>query len=126
MTENFYCTICLNELENNIIIKWKCGHKFHEECIKNWNNGCPICRNNNLVENYISKFFTEDKINCFDRLHNLKVCNHHHYIYLNLWKNRSCIENNHKFLIVRPYGVIVICKTCKRYQCHNLMHNIND
>ena len=123
---NIKCSICLNVLENDIISKWKCNHKFHSKCISTWNNGCPLCRNNILIDDiFIEKFFTDDKINNFDRLHNLKVSKHHHSIYLNLWKNKSCIDNNHNFLLVRPYGVIVICKTCKRYECYNLMHNIN-
>ena len=126
INDNIKCSICLNVLENDIISKWKCNHKFHSKCISTWNNGCPLCRNNILIDDiFIEKFFTDDKINNFDRLHNLKVSKHHHSIYLNLWKNKSCIDNNHNFLLVRPYGVIVICKTCKRYECYNLMHNIN-
>ena len=125
MSENLNCAICLNILENDIISKWKCNHKFHNICISTWNNGCPICRNNVLIEDINEKFFTDDKIKSFDRLHNLKVSNLYHIIYLNLWKNKSCIENKHNFLLVKPYGVIVICKTCKRYECHNLKHNIN-
>lgn len=43
------CTICLNEMdENNEVIKLKCLHHFHKDCIqeylKEYNYKCPLCR----------------------------------------------------------------------------------
>jgi hypothetical protein len=42
------CTICLDSLNNNNKVSTlKCGHKFHNCCIKNWmkiKKTCPICR----------------------------------------------------------------------------------
>jgi hypothetical protein len=41
------CPICMSsDLELNII-ETNCGHKFHEECIKDYgtyNTTCPVCR----------------------------------------------------------------------------------
>ena len=40
------CTICLENLTDNII-KLKCSHLYHKECIKNWikkKPNCPMCR----------------------------------------------------------------------------------
>lgn len=39
------CSICLQEYRT--FIRLKCGHKFHEKCIKNWSQEsyrCPLCR----------------------------------------------------------------------------------
>ena len=43
------CNICLDTFEESSkILKLKCGHIFHYDCIKNWlqnhNNKCPVCR----------------------------------------------------------------------------------
>ena len=39
------CAICFETLEENIINKWSCNHKFHSNCIKQWKkNSCPLCR----------------------------------------------------------------------------------
>jgi hypothetical protein len=45
------CSMCLqtmsNPLKNGPVIKLKCGHKFHSDCLKTWlirNNTCPLCR----------------------------------------------------------------------------------
>lgn len=42
------CCICLNKLSENVI-KLKCNHYFHNNCISDWfgvNMSCPICREN--------------------------------------------------------------------------------
>ena len=51
------CSICLESLQldagsnNDEIIKLKCGHSYHQQCIKDWRSGsmesskrCPLCR----------------------------------------------------------------------------------
>ena len=44
------CPICIeNFVNNDIIIKLKCGHNYHKTCITGWittnaNNPCPYCR----------------------------------------------------------------------------------
>lgn len=39
------CSICLDDILIDVI-KTKCNHYFHKECLKEWdlNNGCPNCR----------------------------------------------------------------------------------
>jgi hypothetical protein len=49
------CSICIDNLrKGNEVIKLKCNHIFHKECIKsyllNYDNKCPLCRNNVLNE----------------------------------------------------------------------------
>lgn len=45
------CSICLeNYQKNETILKLKCKHIFHKECIKEWfhkkkQEECPLCRN---------------------------------------------------------------------------------
>jgi hypothetical protein len=44
---NQECSICLDPISENAIQCCKCGHCFHEECIKRWlkkNPTCPLCR----------------------------------------------------------------------------------
>ena len=43
------CCICLEEYkENDVLIKLKCNHMFHKECLEPWfnnnKNSCPLCR----------------------------------------------------------------------------------
>ncbi len=51
--DNFTCIICYDE-ENNLIndvVKLKCNHKYHLECINKWlkiKNVCPLCKENIL------------------------------------------------------------------------------
>jgi len=50
------CSICLDNLNNINISKYKieeCGHEFHSNCLLNWfktRNDCPLCRN--IPNNY--------------------------------------------------------------------------
>ena len=38
------CSICLEDLKNNLIIT-PCKHQFHLNCLKKWiKNSCPLCR----------------------------------------------------------------------------------
>lgn len=40
------CSICLEKLNINKVIKLKCNHLFHEKCIQQWlsiKNICPLC-----------------------------------------------------------------------------------
>lgn len=43
--EEHTCSICREELETEDFIT-RCGHNFHEDCIKDWvfkNSNCPYC-----------------------------------------------------------------------------------
>lgn len=42
------CSICLDTLDNNDIIKTNCNHIFHKSCLINWTKNCPICRHEYL------------------------------------------------------------------------------
>ena len=59
-TECNECSICMDALTDKEIIKLRCGHFFHPECIKDWRRGsmesntkCPLYRAS----------FTENEIN---------------------------------------------------------------
>ena len=51
------CVICLEDFAENdgkAIAELKCGHIFHEECLKEWvqkNDICPMCRSPILQDN---------------------------------------------------------------------------
>ena len=56
-TNKDICTICLS-VNNQKSMTLRCGHKFHETCIREWayvsyeksyNAYCPLCRNNIFV-----------------------------------------------------------------------------
>lgn len=45
------CSICLiSTVNNGVIRKLRCGHRFHNDCVDNWfsnnqnNKNCPVCR----------------------------------------------------------------------------------
>ena len=46
------CIICLNPLQSGLVTPIRCGHIFHEECLRNWRNKgqegqedkCPLCK----------------------------------------------------------------------------------
>ena len=46
-----FCDLCynnFNKYENDLIIAFKCGHKYHIQCIDNKNN-CIICEKNEII-----------------------------------------------------------------------------
>ena len=43
----FTCSICLNDILDDILVPITCKHKFHGSCLTEWlkhNNSCPLCR----------------------------------------------------------------------------------
>ena len=50
--ESCMCNICLEGIKTDqAMIRTKCGHKFHQKCLKKWkrshhtmSNTCPVCR----------------------------------------------------------------------------------
>jgi len=59
MSETPSCSICLNELIDNVHTT-VCGHKFHDKCIKESNevhSECPLCRTIINDKDYNSKLY---------------------------------------------------------------------
>jgi hypothetical protein len=132
--DSIACCICLdtNTAHIETIRKWNCSHKFHAECISNWNHSCPVCRNciNMLPISYACEEIrwtisrnprcvlnTDD----MKRLHET-VPDEHVHIYKNAWKDQDCIAQNHRMVYLQPYGVIAICEDCDTIQTYCLMH----
>ena len=56
------CSICMDKLDANCdknekVILLKCGHCFHEQCLKSWykssvQKNCPVCRETLEIKNY--------------------------------------------------------------------------
>lgn len=109
------CAICFETLDNNIINKWSCNHKFHSNCIKNWNKFCPLCKttelnNKNILDINIMK-------NIYKNIEgDIKE------IYLELFNNKDCITNNHNLICLEKFGVKIICENCNTLQCFNRLH----
>jgi hypothetical protein len=62
------CTICLNDINitDNNIIKLNCGHLFHFICCfnsLNYNNKCPLCRQNIISDHLINNMRSLHNIN---------------------------------------------------------------
>ena len=41
------CPVCMMTLNELKVLRLRCGHKFHSECIRDWNrskHSCPVCR----------------------------------------------------------------------------------
>lgn len=52
------CSICLEDLEDNIMLL-QCQHKFHNKCIRIVRNGkCPLCRNNIVKLNKLNVYYS--------------------------------------------------------------------
>ena len=124
MEENNCCIICFENItENKYFQKWECCHRFHESCIKTWNQGCPICRTNKLhIKECVSK---NPKNNLdLDRMKktNLLIDEKYNYIYKKKWSDDNCIREKHKLWLFKTYGVIGICDTCNTVQGFNLLH----
>ena len=57
------CSICLENINSNKIIKTDCFHYFHKECLDIWvlyKNNCPLCReylNNYIIYNYNYNYY---------------------------------------------------------------------
>lgn len=47
----------------------------------------------------------------------------YYFKYLDNWKNKKCINNNHFIIFIKKYGIIAICLTCKIIQSFNYINN---
>lgn len=120
MTEEQECFICL---ENNILINsiWECNHSFCISCtnsLKETNNNCPLCRSNITNNNNTNNSNLKTNTLNLDVIRNIKPIINKNF-YISKWKRKQCLDENHNFIVVRPYGVLVICETC------NLIDNFN-
>ena len=126
------CAICYDDKNTSPLIhKWTCIHdeKFHTTCIENWKGGCPLCRNKELLEQYksiprysrgrrvISEEYLLDPLN--------RIPNQYKPVYIEQWDKKTCIENTHHLIFIKPYGVVGWCQNCDITQCFNLSHSIN-
>jgi len=63
------CSICLDEFDDEKkIIKLKCNHQFHEECINDWlkkKSSCPYCRT--YLKDTINILYKQAKTIFFNR-----------------------------------------------------------
>lgn len=81
------CSICLDEITNISSYKLSCGHKFHDECIKEWsslNKKCPLCRSDINEDNYKDNLLFEYAKN----LNRVSDAEHTIYIYFNSFKRK--------------------------------------
>ena len=121
------CCVCLETTPTmQKIYKWKCSHSFHEECIKTWDNGCPLCRTMVLIHPTITWTISRNPTNILNIEHMKTLTNvpvEHQHIYATQWKDRDCIDLNHRLLYIQPHGVIVICEDCNTIQSYRLMHS---
>ncbi len=130
MEETNDCAICFNSIDiNNSYQKWNCSHLFHRNCIENWNNGCPTCRNQNLFDDGqcepVTWSISRNHRNTLD-LERMKRSNilpeNYEHIYKNNWKDHDCINQNHKIWYFNRFGVVAICENCNTVQSFNQLH----
>ncbi len=115
------CSICLEKIHNKE--KLECNHCFCKSCIDTWkktSHTCPMCRAY-IYENKINKveFFRKYQgFNIYQK--NLYGFKPTLSKYLNNNNNLSlCLNNNHKLIISKPFGIIIECKECNKYHCFN-------
>ena len=119
---NNICGICINVLSpNENYRKWNCHHYFHKVCADSWNNGCPICRTQDLIENNNSNITKSHNLN-LDILNTFDSANYYQHYY-EKWKYTECKTYNHKLKFVNcrtpPFGVLGFCKKCDLVQPFN-------
>ena len=91
------CIICFEDIDSSDMIrKWDCCHTFHKSCIHNWDNKCPMCRNENLIIPEITFQITRNPtcplwLQCMSNytpiLEGIEVEN-----IKTTWKDEDCIE----------------------------------
>lgn len=130
----YVCCICLNKIQikneidecyynnnnTNIILLNNCRHVYHKKCFesyiehyKNCNKFCPLCKNDDITQDlFFKNWITNNLINL-----------NYYFKYLDNWKNKKCINNNHFIIFIKQYGIIAICLTCKTIQSFNYINN---
>lgn len=138
LNDDDVCCVCLEtNTTSQRICKWECSHSFHTSCIERWNIGCPVCRNNvlaswsnnvNTEETHVGWTISRNPTCILDvermKEHISQVPAEHIDIYKNEWKDRECIEANHRMIYFHTYGVIAICEDCNTSQSFNCVHNV--
>ena len=120
------CSICLEQ--DNQFQKWNCQHRFHENCANLWSNGCPICRTTELVnEEHVTVTWSISRnpgnVLDLERMKNTNILHENvEHIYKNIWKDRDCVQLDHKIWYFDNFGVQAICENCNTFQCFNRMH----
>jgi hypothetical protein len=131
MGEPTDCVICWDCIDiNNSYQKWNCSHLFHKNCAETWNNGCPICRTQELFNDGhcepVTWLISKNPQNVLDleRMKNSDFFLQENLepIYKNKWKDRQCIDLDHKLLYFDTGGVVVICENCNTIQSYNRLH----
>ena len=59
-----FCSICLDNIDNNLK-QTQCNHYFHKECLNKWlnnNNTCPNCREELKKDKKIENMFLINEI----------------------------------------------------------------
>lgn len=129
--ENRDCCICFECLdEEQAFQKWNCSHHFHENCVRRWNNGCPICRTMERAHvegEEITWSISRNPSNVLDlermkNMNNIYLSNDLIPMYKNVWKDRDCIDQNHTLWFFQPFAVICICENCNTVQSFNKLH----
>ena len=122
------CAICYEPMKNGLQ-KWKCGHRFHNACLEQWNHSCPLCRNDELIEQEQPEITWSISRNRANVLNIESMKNIHRQVpvekrlvYKQGWKDRDCLSRGHTMHYFQPYGVVVICETCNTVQSYALMH----
>ena len=120
------CSICLEQ--DNQFQKWNCQHRFHENCANLWSNGCPICRTTELVnEEHVTVTWSISRnpgnVLDLERMKNTNILHENvEHIYKNIWKDRDCVQLDHKIWYFDNFGVQAICENCNTFQYFNRMH----
>ena len=93
------CPICLDTIEINDISKpYICNHIYHKDCIKNlYTSGCKRKYNCSLCNERVKYEYKYTNFVFNNMLEGEKIFDID--IYINKWKYKNCIINNHKLLI---------------------------
>ena len=112
------CAICLFKLENDVMVKLNCNHKFHKNCIVAWartSKICPLCRFDNSKQ--IVCGFTRESRSNNKYLHlntillNQQIINDYELCFIYIVKNDETIQKIDNFVNNndRNFKNMIIC-----------------
>lgn len=115
LCENTECPVCF---ENVKLEKLDCSHMICESCmikINNINSKCPICRSNFTIQKL------SGNVDFKNYILNESIYQVTPIKYLSTFHS-SCLDQNHKIKISKPYGIFLKCLDCGKSKAYNWLN----
>ncbi len=120
--ENNTCSICLNDLENDLTTLF-CNHTFHKSCMDQWikyQERCPYCRTS-LIQNRLPLQLYDELIGQDGNIEQLTVDNFRYFYYINAsaFNDKHILEFIDRIKQAKQYKSSLIL--CKNYNIEGML-----